>query len=409
MRIIYLMNQDMESPNGVGRFFPLARALVKRGHQVTIATLHADFASVAKRRFEREGVQIWYVSQMHVLKKGSQKIYFPAHKLLYLVGLAALRLSSAALRTPADIVHVAKPQPMNGLAGLPPRYLQGKRLFVDCDDLEAANNRFGGAWQRRIISLFEDHLPKMADYVTTHTYVLRERLVRSGVKPERICYLPNGMDPERFAPPPPEKVEEMRKELGLQGKKGIVFVGTISLVSHAIDDLLHAMPQVLERVPNAVLVLVGGGEDIEQLRRLAQELQLGESVRFAGRLPAEQAALAYRAADVSVAPVHDNEAGRAALSLKIFESWAAGVPLVTVDVGDRRMIAGDPPAALLPPAGDPPQLAAAIAQVLTDQGLAQALVQRGRERARVYSWDILAEKMERVYQQALDEKRQKNR
>jgi glycosyltransferase involved in cell wall biosynthesis len=409
MRIVYLMNQDLESPNGIGRFFPLARGLAKRGHEIHIVTLHSDFASVKEARFEREGVHIWYVSQMHVLKKGSQKIYFPAHKLIYLMAKATLRLSYAALNTPADIIHVAKPQPMNSLAGLPPRFLQGKRLFVDCDDLEAANNRFGGAWQRKIIAFFENHMPKAADCVTTHTYVLRDRLIQSGVKPERICYLPNGMDPERFARPLSGEVEQMKTALGVQEKKVIVFVGTMSLVSHAVDDLIRAMPYVLQQIPEAVLLLVGGGEDIENLQEMAQELQLGESVRFLGRMSPEKAALAYRTAGVSVAPVHDNEAGRAALSLKIFESWAAEVPLVTVDVGDRRMVIGDPPAALLPPAGDPEKLAQAITAILKDEDLANTLRSRGLERANHYSWDLLAQKMESVYAQVLGEKRSRLR
>jgi glycosyltransferase involved in cell wall biosynthesis len=397
MRILFLLTQDLESPAGIGRYFPWAKALVQRGHQVSIAALHADYAHASQKHFIREGVNVHYVAQMHVLKRGDQKKYYSAPKLIARTAQATWALSRAALGTPADIIHVGKPQPMNGLAGWMARKLRRRVLFVDCDDLEAANNRFAGGWQRRVVSFFERRIPRQADHVTTHTRVLQEQLLALGVPAERITYLPHGFDRDRFANPQPEQVGILRDRLRLQGKQVIVYVGSMSLGSHAVDLLMEAFAVIRQTRQEIVLVLVGGGEDYESIRQKAIDMGLGESVIFCGRVPSREAPLYYRLGNVSIDPIPDNASGRASLSLKMFESWACGVPLVTVDVGDRQQMLGDPPAGILVRPGEPAEMAHAILEVLDQPELAMMLARRGLARVTDFAWDRLAEQIEAVY------------
>jgi glycosyltransferase involved in cell wall biosynthesis len=397
MRILFLLTQDLESPAGIGRYFPWAKALVQRGHQVSIAALHADYAHAPQKQFIRDGVEVHYVAQMHVLKRGDQKIYYSPPKLIARTAQATWALSRAALKTPADIIHIGKPQPMNGLAGWIAKTLRSRVLFVDCDDLEAANNRFASGWQRRVVSFFERRIPQRADHVTAHTRVLQEQLLALGVPAERITYLPHGFDRDRFAIPRPGQVEALRDQLGLHEKQVIVYVGSMSLGSHAVDLLLEAFAVIRQTRQETALVLVGGGEDYESIRQKTTDLGLGESVFFCGRVPSSDAPLYYRLGNVSIDPIPDNASGRASLSLKMFESWACGVPLVTVDVGDRKQILGDPPAGVLVQPGDPAVMADAILQVIDQPELAKMLSQRGLARVADFAWDRLAEQIESVY------------
>lgn len=400
MKITFLLTQDLESPAGAGRYFPLAKALTRLGHQVSIAALHASFDTLAHTHIKKDGVEIWYVAQMHVRKQDSKKIYYSTHKLLFLSIQATWALTQAALKIPADIIHIGKPHPMNSVAGLIAKYAHRKRIYLDCDDYEAANARFTGSWQKQIISFFEKTIPHHVQHITTHTHVLKNYMLSLGVPPERITYLPHGVDLERFAPLAPAKINALRSQYGLVGKKVIVFVGSMSLVSHAINILLEAFQIVRQTLPEAVLMLVGGGEDFERLQNLAQELRLLGSVLFCGRVPHQDAPLYYRLSDVSVDPVHDNDAGRASISIKMFESWAAETPLVTVAVGDRSMLLGSPPAGLLAQPGDPSSLADAILKILNDPELADKLRQLGMDRAEKFSWDRLARQLEIIYLQA---------
>ena len=402
MKILFLLTQDLESPLGIGRIWPLAKELAKCGHQVRIAALHSRWHELTERRFEREGVVVQYVGPMHVRKVGSQKVYYSMLGLVYIALRACWALTRAALAQKVDIIHVGKPHPMNGIAGLLAKRLRGGILCVDCDDYEAASNRFGAGWQRKVVAFFEQNIPRRAQVVTTHSQFMWDKLAAWGCPPDRIHFLPNGVDRERFAPPRPEEVEALGKKLGLQGRQVVAYLGTLSLANHPVNLLLEAFALLLKRLPEAILLLVGGGDDFERLKEMAQQLGVERGVVFSGRVAAGEVPRYYALADVTVDPVYDDDAAKGRLPLKMFESWAMGVPFVTSPVGERLRLAGDPPAILLAqPAGDVQALALSIQSVLTSVDLADSLRNRGLERVKDFSWDLLARELESVYLAAL--------
>ena len=397
MKILFLLTQDLESPSGLRRYYPLARELTYLGHQVTIAALHPDYQSLENHRFEVEGVRVWYVAPMHVRKIGNVKSYYPASKLLLLTAQATWQLSRAALTIPADIVHIGKPHPMNSLAGLIAKYLRGRQVYLDCDDAETDSGHFSSHWQKLGVEFFEQKMPFWVDFITTHTCFNRDRIVASGVSPERVFYLSNGVDRARFMPPAPETLQELRNQLGLKGKKVVLFLGSLSRPSHPVDLLLDAFKQVSRVEPLARLLLVGGGDDYNYLVTQVQQMGLSDVVLLPGRVSPDQVVFYYNLADVSVDPVRDDDAARGRSPLKLFESWACGVPFVSADVGDRRMLLGSPPAGLLAQPGDAESLAKAIHQILSDPGMAETFRQRGLERVKSYYWDQLARELDTIY------------
>jgi len=105
----------------------------------------------------------------------------------------------------------------------------------------------------------------------------------------------------------------------------------------------------------------------------------------------------YRLADVSVDPVNDTLADRGRCPLKIFESWQMGIPVVTSDVGDRKILAGDPPAIKLAQPGSIGDLARKIQDVLDTRLLAEKLVTTGLQRSENYKWAVIAEAVSRKF------------
>ncbi len=404
MKILFLLTQDLESPAGVGRYLPWAQELARLGYEVKIAALHSNFASLKQTHFITEGVEVDYVAQMHVLKQNNLKTYFTTRQLLGITVTATRELVKAAWRSNADIIQIGKPHPMNGMAGLISGKIKRKIIFLDCDDFEMANIHFGANWQKVGVHYFEAMLPRHVDYVSVHTSYLHEQVLQLGVKNDRIIYLPHGVDTHRFIMPVQSEVDKVRSEFDLAGKKVIVFIGSLSLPSHPVEILLDAFQQVHTAIPESTLLIVGGGEEYERLVARAQWLGLKESVIFRGRVPGAEVPLYYGLADVSAEPVIDNPVGRSSLPLKMFESWAAGVPFVTQDVGDRRLLLAEPPAGLAATAGDASSLAMAILRILTEPELSLKLRRRGFEQAKKYSWENLARQMDAVYQKAILEK-----
>jgi glycosyltransferase involved in cell wall biosynthesis len=408
LKILFLLTQDLGCSAGIGRYFPLARELADLGHQVTIAALHTNFSELSETDFEREGIRVIYVGQMHVQKEGDRKVYFSPSRMVAIAAKATWALSRAALHTHADIIHIGKLQPMNSMAGLLAGKLRKEIIFLDCDDLEAANNRFDANWQQKVIAQFERRVPRYVDHITTHSQVLVDYFLGLGIPKKKITYLPHGIDTRRFKPLAADHIKAFRNRLGIAGRQVIVYVGSISLASHAIDVLLRAFAIVCQANPRAVLVLAGGGEDFDAMQSLARQLNIQDDVIFFGRSPADQVRIFYQMADVSVDPVHDNPAGRASLSIKMFETWANGAPLVTTDVGDRKVILGDPPAGMLAVPGDAQSLASGIQAILGDPQLSGQLRQLGMNMVHKYDWALLAQNIETAYMDVLTNQKRKH-
>jgi glycosyltransferase involved in cell wall biosynthesis len=401
MKILFLLTQDIESPSGLGRYFPLAKELVKRGHSSMIAALHPRFELLEERRFMKEGVEIWYVGQMHIQKQGNEKVYYSPARLVKISLQDTWALSKAAMATPADIIHIGKPHPMNSMAGLTARFIQRKRLILDCDDYESGSGHFTRNWQRWTIDQYERRIPNLVRAITTNTSFMRQKLISWGVPEERIYFLPNGVDRSRFERPDPQKILDLRKRLNIIGHKVVIFVGSLSLANHAVDLLIESFALILARRPDTKLLLVGGGEDYDRLNQQVNSSGLKDGVIFTGRVPPNQVVSYYYLSDVSVDPIRDDAAARGRSPLKLFESWACGAPFVSADVGDRKELAGTSPAALLVSPGDLSALSSSILQVLDDPVIANNLRSNGFKQVNHYFWDILVERAIQVYQDSL--------
>jgi len=394
MRILFLLTQDLESPYGVGRCLPLARELVRLGHQIRIAALHSDFYSLESRQLTFDGLEIHYVAPMHVLKKGDLKSYYRPHQLIGVTFWATLALSWAALRIPTDIIFVGKPHPMNGIAGLLARVLRQKTIIVDCDDYEAESGRFSATWQKKLIGFFEKRIPRFSNTVTTNTFFMRKKLISWGIPNKKIVYLPNGVDPNYFRKPDPRRVEAERKRLEVTNKKVIAYIGSLSLPSHPVDILIRAFAELHREMPNTVLMIVGGGDEMPNLQKLVKELDLEHSTQFVGRVPSQDIPLYYALADVSTDPIYDDLAARGRSPLKLFESWICGVPFVSADVGDRSFLVGEPPAGILVNLDEKNALAKGIKAVISDDDLKTVLIARGKERCKDFYWEHITKSLE---------------
>jgi glycosyltransferase involved in cell wall biosynthesis len=397
VKINFVITQDLESPSGLGRYWPISKELARLGHQVRIIALHPNYRELENRHFVRDEVEVIYVAPMHVSKRGSLKTYYPIRQLVGITALATLRLAQFSLDTKADILHIGKPHPMNTIAGLVTRFFRGPVLFLDMDDYEVSAGRFRTKSEKWIVSTFEKWAPKLVQSITTNTTFMIDKLDSWGVPIEKIFYLPNGVDLERFSGPRAEDIEDLRQEFGLAGKRVIAYIGSLSRPSHPLDLLLEAFTLTLRSRPDAMLLVVGGGEEYPAMLDRAQKLGIAQAVRFCGRVRPEAVPLHYALADVSVDPVQNDDAARSRSPLKLLESWAAGIPFVTADVADRRMVMGSPPAGLLAEPGEAASLSNCVLQVLENPELAENLRKLGAHRVKEYSWERLTRSLETRY------------
>ena len=106
-------------------------------------------------------------------------------------------------------------------------------------------------------------------------------------------------------------------------------------------------------------------------------------------------------------PVHDNPTDRARSPLKIVESLASGTPVVTSDVGDRRIQLADGGGLLVPP-GDPAALAETLLSILKDETLHARLSAEALAAREQYYWDKLVYDFVQVMKQSPSFRTKKN-
>lgn len=387
--ILFLLTQDLESPSGLGRYFPLSKYLSKEGLSVTIAALHSNFDTLETRSFIQEGVNVHYVAQMHVKKENNQTKHFNSLQLFWHSINATWQLFIFLMKHPAETVVIGKPHPMNSIAGILGGFFKGAKVILDCDDYEAVSNYFSSKCQQAIVKFFEDMTPRFVNQITTNTLFNKERMIALGIPSKKIHYLPNGVDEDRFKKINKNITTQISNKLELSNKKIIAYIGSLNLSNHPVDLLINAFKQITEKLNNIILIIVGGGRDIDNLKQLVDNLDLKDKVFFEGRVPPATVPNYYELADVTVDPVYDVDSAKGRCPLKMFESWLMGTPFVTSDVGDRRYLSGYSNIQLLAKPGDPEDLASKILKIITDPELKGLLIKEGSERVKNYSWRAL--------------------
>ncbi len=393
MKILFLLTQDIESPSGLGRHHPMAKELVKLGHEIQIAALHPDFVSLERTKFLQDDVLINYVAPMHVRKIRSIKTHYNPIQLMFIVFRATLALTAAALRSKPDLIVVAKPHPMNSIAALIALTFRGVPFVLDCDDLEAGYGRSQDKLQRKVVSWFEKSIPRKASSIITNTRFNENRLKSLGIPEELIHYIPNGIDMDRFQSVNNETVKEIRR-IHSPGNYGVIgYIGSINSPTHPAGLLIDIFVKVRQVLPNSILLIIGGGKDYFKVKSQIKDLNLEENIHLTGHIPPEEVPAYYRACDVIVEPVYDDYASQARSPLKLFESWISGVPFVTGDVGDRLELLGNPPAGVLVEPGNVEEYASAIIKLLSDKDRRLEISETGLVRAREFLWSDMSQEI----------------
>ena len=141
-----------------------------------------------------------------------------------------------------------------------------------------------------------------------------------------------GIDTAHFIPQP--DAIQKRKELGLQGKKIIISVGRL-VHRKGQDKLIEAMPDVLRKIPNAHLLIVGEGPYKNHLEKLVNKLSLKENITFAGRIMYDRLPSYLSAADLFAMPSRSRFFGLEVEGLGIvyLEASACGIPVLAGNSG----------------------------------------------------------------------------
>jgi glycosyltransferase involved in cell wall biosynthesis len=253
------------------------------------------------------------------------------------------------------------------------------------------NALFSPRWWDRV----EQRAVEEADRIIVVVEESKQRLERMSIDGDKIAVVLNAEDIDHFLglPEHAEVASEYRDDF-LVG-----YVGGVDSPIRGLDNLVKAWPRVLQRIPNARLLIVGDGGVRPAIEAMVRDLNLTERVTFAGWVSFNEVAAYIKALDVAVIPHAVNEHTNHTIPHKLFQYLAMGKLVVSSDIGPIRRILQDTQGGI-------------IAAEYSPQGFADAIVEAhqrlrsGRHDpvkqlevlSRKYGFKALAEPLLNLYQ-----------
>jgi glycosyltransferase involved in cell wall biosynthesis len=275
-----------------------------------------------------------------------------------------------------DVIHGCNPPDMIFLIGAFYK-LFGKKFLFDHHDINP--ELYEAKFQRRdffyrLMLALERWTFRTADVcVATNESYRKIAIERGGRSPNKVFVVRSGPDLRRLKVLPPQPALK-------QGRKYLVgYVGVMGR-QEGIDGLLTAVQHIVHTKGRTDIHfgLVGGGTELEAMRKLAHEMKVAEYVTFTGRVPDAELLAMLNTADVCVNPDVANEMNDKSTMNKIMEYMALGKPIVQYDLTEGRVSAQE--ASLYARRNDPIDMAEKIVALLDDEPRRKAMGELGRER-----------------------------
>jgi len=396
----------------------ITRKFVLLGHDVSVFTMNDDMGDLPTRELWR-GIEIHRPIHIDVsdslpdvvaedVRKWGRGIQLFSKILIYNYLSAAKLVNELVRKEEFKYDIVVAHDWLSVIAGAAIKKELGLPLVFHVHSTEKGRTSGDGS---EVISNIERRGGQMADLIVTVSHAMRDELIRLGFPTEKIQVCPNGVDPQKYCREEvgEVKVKEVRQAYGLEdGDLMALYIGRLVWVK-GVDKLITAMPQVLKKVPNIKLVVVGLGEMRDYLEKLVDNLKLQDVVKFRFEfIPEEERIAHYAACDVAVFPSLYEPFGIVALEAMSMEkpvvvgaSGVSGMREVVVPSGpDQCGFHVNP--------SDSADIAWGIINAVQDPQKKVQLGQNGRRRVlQEFSWDIAARRTAQLYSELLESKKPK--
>lgn len=370
-------------PLGETRVEREAMALIDHGYEVDVVCLQ-DVGEPA-----HEVADSVHVYRLPVARSKRRSRFLQLLEYLAFLVLAFGKVSALHWRRRYGVVQAHNLPDFLVFAALGPK-LMGARVILDIHDLmpdffAAHTQQHGAGLLLRLVTLQERLSCWFADHVITVTDTWRETLIRRGVPPEKVSVVMNVADPRIFYRRLPDSTAVNGVAGRTNGHFNLIYHGTIKY-HYGIDLIIRAVHKVRSAVPGIHLTLIGPGEALPDLERLARELGVEDCVEFSSN-PVHASKLPERIAqaDVGVVPNRDDAFTGSLLPTKLMEYVALGTPVIAARTPTISAYFDDSMVKFFRP-GDADDLAESIIALYNNRSLLQEFVCNADRFNQTYSW-----------------------
>jgi glycosyltransferase involved in cell wall biosynthesis len=183
---------------------------------------------------------------------------------------------------------------------------------------------------------------------------------------DKIGVWPSSVDTSCFYERPPHKIDRLREDLGLSGRLGVLYHGSLEK-TRGLMETVEAFRILKEQHVKATLVLLGDGPLRGEILRFIDENKLKDVVKVPKPVNTIAEVADYiAAADVEIVPLPDHPWWRYQCPIKVLECLASNRPLIVTDIPANRWIIGDNPVAVYLKGTGPRQIADGVKAFLQD-------------------------------------------
>jgi len=283
----------------------------------------------------------------------------------------AKRIEKAVIADKPDLIQTHSPM-LNALAAIkigkkyniPVTY--EVRAFWEDAAVDTGKTK-AGSMRYRLIRYIEQRALQKVDAVSCICEGLKKEIVERGIPIHKVFLTPNAVDVKNFKPLN-KRSSDLEQELKLENKKVVAFIGSFFKyegLSYAID----AMKIMIKDRNDIHLLLVGAGNELENLKRQTKESGLENYITFTGRVPFEEVSKYYSLANILLFPRESIRLTELVTPLKPLESMAQLKPVAASDIGGHRELIEDGETGFLFPADNPEALAIKVLDIIDDEDL----------------------------------------
>jgi glycosyltransferase involved in cell wall biosynthesis len=321
-----------------------------------------------------EGIRVW---RLPLGKERGGPVRYVVEYLLSALFSTALA-AAQHLRRRYDLIYIHNIPNMLAIVGLVPKCL-GARLVLDMHEPmpEFFCYKFGaspGGLLDRVMRLEERFSVALANLVVVISPRMQHTIARRTHAEDRTIALPNTLDPIHLADALPTLVMA----------PVLIYHGTLTKL-YGLRTLLDAFSQVKALLPEVRLFIYGEGPERPHLESQSQRLNLTAEVRFMGHVSHSAVLKALKESHLAIVPIEKSEYADMALSDKISECVAHGIPVVTTDLVTLRDFYG-PSGLSYCASGNSSELARTILHLLRNPEVLETQRKHAIERLNKQGW-----------------------
>ncbi|MFH0805692.1 MAG: glycosyltransferase family 4 protein, partial [Patescibacteria group bacterium] len=251
--------------------------------------------------------------------------------------------------------------------------------------------------KKGIIGFISRYVTNKVNQITATSTITAKLISKySKIDENKIKVISMGVDTNYFYPS--EKLKEkgqkfLKEKIGkLSNSPLLLYVGSLS-IHKGVNYLIKAMPKILKKYESANLLIIGNGQQEDNLKKLSYKLGVNQNVHFIGSIKNDELPYYYNSADVFVLA-----SLREGLPVVLMEAMSSGCPVVATNIAGNPDIIDNGKNGFLIKIKSPKEISQAVIKILSDEDLKNRFIKNARKTIKEkYDWQIIANKFKTIF------------